>query len=205
MASDRTEVDGDRDACGGVDRLDRDARRWVDRLDRTPPAGDAAFEARRQELINELENWQPVPGMDAAAASATNRASAAGAPSPAGRRAEPRRVIPAGAVRSVAVQHRCGRSDSGARAGAGTRRRDAPAGGRGTSRWNADTEDDDSSASDAADNPDPAVTLPNPLGETGLHTADGLPDGVQNLVPERPASSTTSMRWLGSVATRRPT
>jgi hypothetical protein len=35
-----------------------------------PPTTEAAFEARRQELINELENWRPSAGMDAVAAEA---------------------------------------------------------------------------------------------------------------------------------------
>jgi hypothetical protein len=55
---------------------------------------------------------------------------------------------------------------------------DAPAG-----EVPADAED--AQAADAApeaETPDPRVTTPLP--ETGLHTADGLPDGVQNLVSE---------------------
>ena len=53
-----------------------------------------------------------------------------------------------------------------------------------TAAGGGDQTQDDAGTSDAVDNPDPAVTLPNPLGETGLHTADGLPDGVQNLVSD---------------------
>ena len=148
----------------------------------TPAAGDAAFEARRQELINELENWQPSAGMDSAAAEArrTELLQQVRQAQPVAGQSLEASFPP---VRSDPLLFNTGvvgpRRSRNLRRNRPPTRRQPPA-DDGTGRRRADS-GRDSSASDAADNPDPAVTLPNPLGETGLHTADGLPDGVQNL------------------------
>jgi actin-like ATPase involved in cell morphogenesis len=148
----------------------------------TPTTADAAFEARRQELISELENWQPSPGMDAEAAEArrTELLQQVRQAQPVAGQSIDASFPP---VRSDPLLFNTGvvgptpepepPADETPPAAD-----EAPAGEAPP----ADEEVPPAEEPPAAETPDPRVTTPLP--ETGLHTADGLPDGVQNLVSE---------------------
>jgi hypothetical protein len=127
-----------------------------------------------------LENWQPTPGMDATAAEArrTELLQQVRQAQPVAGQSLEASFPP---VRSDPLLFNTGVVAPQPEPEPPADETPAPADEAPTG--DVPPQDDDGSA-DAVGDPDPAVTLPNPLGETGLHTADGLPDGVQNLVPD---------------------
>jgi actin-like ATPase involved in cell morphogenesis len=152
-----------------------------------PPPADAAFEARRMELITELENWRPAPGMDSTAAETRRnellqQVRQAQPVAGQGIEASFPPVLSDPLLFNTGVVGPAVEPEPETPPAAETPPADeTPAGD------SASTEE--SPAEATTETPDPRVTTPLPdyaaeatgMPETGLHTSDGLPEGVMNL------------------------